>query len=363
MKNYKAKASLEESHESGRYAPGGRAHPCSKRRPVLAIAVAIGALMAPARAAVPSSGTAFTVSGLGLEMRPIPAGTFLMGSPADEPGRQTQEGPQTQVTISKPFWLGQTDITHGQWKSIMGTDLADQVRKALYDNHIYNLGGGPQTLRDYWGLARGADPTSKLGNTDDNLPMHYVSWDDAMEFCRKLTQQAREAGTLPDGYEYTLPTEAQWEYACRAGTTDATYAGPIQIVGKCNAPVLDEIAWYGGNSSLGYQGKGWDTTKWPEKQYPGGTAGPRDVGLKKPNAWGLYDMSGDVFQWCRDWYGPYPDGNVTDPVGASSGPFRVFRGGCWFNFAANCRSAFRDRYQTGFRSNFLGFRLALSSVR
>jgi sulfatase modifying factor 1 len=193
--------------------------------------------------------------------------------------------------------------------------------------------------------------------------MHYVSWDDAMEFCRKLTQQARKAGTLPDGYEYMLPTEAQWEYACRAGTTDATYAGPIQIVGERNAPVLDEIAWYGGNSSVGYQGKGWDTKDWPEKQYPGGKAGPRDVGLKKPNAWGLYDMSGDVDQWCRDWFGPYPGGSVMDPVGASSGAYRVLRGGCWSNGAENCRSAGRYRNDPDRCDFCTGFRLALSPVR
>jgi formylglycine-generating enzyme required for sulfatase activity len=286
-----------------------------------------------------------------------------MGSPADEPGRSDNEGPQTKVTISKPFWLGRTDITQGEWKSLMGTDLATQVRKALQDDTPYSFGGNKLTLRDFLGLARDADPTQALGNTDDNLPMHYVSWDNAMEFCRKLTRQARDAGTLPDGYEYTLPTEAQWEYACRAGTTDATYAGPIKIVGKHNAPVLDEIAWYGGNSSVGYQGGGWDTTNWPEKQYPGGNAGPRDVGLKKPNAWGLYDMSGDVYQWCRDWFGPYPGGSVTDPVGASSGTGRVDRGGSWSNSADFCRSAYRGGDGPGVRFYGIGFRLALSPVR
>jgi len=310
----------------------------------------------------PVVGRAFTISTLGLEMRPIPAGTFVMGSPADEPGRSTDEGPQTRVTISKPFWLGRTDVTHGEWKRVMGTDLAGQVTKALQDDTLYNLRGN-QTLRDFWGMTRDADPAKRLGNTDDNLPMHYINWDEAMEFCRRLTEQARNAGTLPDGYEYTLPTEAQWEYACRAGTTEATYAGPMQIVGKCNAPVLDAIAWYGGNSSVGYQGKGWDTTKWPEKQYPGGDAGPRDVGLKQPNAWGLYDMLGDVFQWCRDWYGPYQGGSVTDPIGATSGTIRVSRGGGWLVPAGHCRSAYRYGDGPGYRDTNLGFRLALSSVR
>ena len=311
----------------------------------------------------PVAGQAFTISTLGLEMRPIPAGTFVMGSPADEPGRSTREGPQTRVTISKPFWLGRTDVTHREWKRVMGTDLAGQVTKALQDDTLYKVGGKKQTLRDYLGLTRETDPAQGLGNTDDDLPMHYVSWDDAMEFCRRLTEQARNAGTLPDGYEYTLPTEAQWEYACRAGTTEATYAGPMQIVGKNNAPVLDAIAWDGGNSSVVYQGKGRDTTKWPEKQYPGGDAGPRDVGLKQPNAWGLYDMLGDVFQWCRDWYGPYQGGSVTDPIGATSGTSRVFRGSSWVNTAVLCRSAIRYWNVPSLRLNFLGFRLALSSVR
>ena len=311
----------------------------------------------------PVVGRAFTISALGLDMRPIPVGTFMMGSPTDEPGRSTDEGPQTRVAISKPFWLGSTDVKHGEWKRLMGTDLAGQVRKALQDDTLYDWGGGKmQTLRDHWGLPRDADPARKLLNTDDNLPMHYVSWNEAMEFCRRLTEQARNAGTLPAGYEYTLPTEAQWEYACRAGTTDATYAGPIQIIGKYNAPVLDAIAWYGGNSSVGYQGIGTDTSRVSEKQYPGGYAGPRDVGLKQANAWGLYDMLGDVFQWCRDWYGPYPGGSVTDPIGASSGSYRVYRGGSWSSLARRCRSAVRGWDVPGIRYDYLGFRLALSPV-
>jgi formylglycine-generating enzyme required for sulfatase activity len=273
-------------------------------------------------------------------MRPIPAGTFNMGSPPREPGRFENEV-QHEVTITKPFWLGRTAVTHGQWKALMGTDLVAQDRKA-----------NPNV-----------DPPNRHGNIDENEPMYFVNWDEAMAFCQKLNERVRTDGALPEGYEFTLPTEAQWEYACRAGTTEATYAGPMQILGKANAPVLDAIAWYGGSSSVGYQGIGWDTKDWPEKQYPGGNAGPRDVGLKQPNAWGLYDMLGDVFQWCRDWYGPYPNGRAIDPVGPESGAGRVGRGGGWVNEAADCRSASRAKDAPGFRGGNLGFRLALSSVR
>jgi formylglycine-generating enzyme required for sulfatase activity len=281
----------------------------------------------------------FLADGVTLTLMPISAGTFTMGSPADEPGRRPDEI-QHQVVISKPFWLGRTDVTHGQWKAVMGTDLVAQDRLA-----------NP-----------GIEPPNHHGSTDDNEPMYFVSWDEAMAFCQKVNELARASGALPDGYAYTLPTEAQWEYACRAGTNTATYAGPIQIMGKMNAPVLAAIAWYGGNSSVGYQGIGWDTTAWPEKEYPGGNAGPRDVGLKQPNAWGLYDMEGDVFQWCRDWYGSYQGGVVADPVGPISGSFRVLRGGSWGSTAVDCRSANRGGNEPGFRNFSLGFRLALSSV-
>jgi formylglycine-generating enzyme required for sulfatase activity len=216
--------------------------------------------------------------------------------------------------------------------------------------------------RESWGLTRDADPMPLLGNTDDDLPMHYVSWFEAMEFCRRLTSRARMTGALPAGYEYRLPTEAEWEYACRAGSADATYAGPIQIVGQFNAPVLDAIAWYGGNSSVGYQGKGWDTKNWREKQYPGGLAGVRDVGLKRPNPLGLCDMLGDLFLWCRVWYGPYPGGTVTDPGGPNSGVDRVVRGGGWYCTASRCRCAYRDWDVPGLRSGHVGFRVALAPI-
>jgi len=129
-----------------------------------------------------------------------------------------------------------------------------------------------QTMREFMHWSRGADPASYLGNEDDDLPMYFVSWSEATKFAQTLTLSA--AGSVPLGYEFSLPTEAQWEYACRAGTTEATYAGPN------DANVLDQIAWYDRNSAIGYVGRPIVPSHF----------GPRKIGLKKPNAWGLYDM-------------------------------------------------------------------------
>jgi formylglycine-generating enzyme required for sulfatase activity len=227
----------------------------------------------------------------GIRLVPIPAGAFMMGSPATERGRQDDEGPQTRVTLTKDFFLGSTCVTQGQWTAVMGSSPS---------------------------LFKG-----------DTLPVDSVTWDDAMAFCEKLTERERVAGRLPEGYALTLPTEAQREYACRAGTT-----GP-------NAGNLDAMAWYNVNSE--------------------GTSHP--VGTKQPNAWGLFDLQGNVWEWCADWYASYSGGAVTDPAGPASGSNRVLRGGSWFNSAALCRSARRYDRRQGFRADFVGFRVALSSVR
>jgi formylglycine-generating enzyme required for sulfatase activity len=222
----------------------------------------------------------------------IAPGTFTMGSPATEANRNSEEGPQTQVTLTKGFWLGKYLVMQGQYQAVMGSN--------------------PSCF-------------SALGK---DVPVEQVSWDDAMMFCQKLTAQERAAGRLPTGYIFTLPTEAQWEYACRAGTT-GPYAGK-----------LDAIAWYRDNSS--------------------GTTHP--VGTKQANTWGLYDMHGNVCEWCADWYGEsYPGGSVTNPLGPASGTYRVFRGGGWNFVAAGCRSAFRPKGWPRLRYYYLGFRVALSS--
>ncbi len=238
-------------------------------------------------------GHPWTVPDLNLEMVYVHPGGFTLGSPDSEKGRYKNESPQTQVTLTKGYWLGKTAVTQGQWEALM-TDNPSNVK--------------------------GAD-----------RPVDRVTWDDATEFCRKLTERERAAGRLTDGYVYALPTEAQWEYACRAGTT-----GPYAGAGN-----LDNLGWYSLNS--------------------GGTTHP--VGQKQPNAWGLYDMHGNVGQWCRDWYGDYPGGSATDPAGPATGSFRVDRGGSCSLPARFCRSAFRRRIEPGSRENNLGFRLALAPAR
>jgi formylglycine-generating enzyme required for sulfatase activity len=225
---------------------------------------------------------------LGLEMLPISPGRFAMGSAS---GGLDHERPVTQVTISRPFWLGKTEVTQAQWEALMGSD-----------------------------------PSNFKGA---NLPVEQVTWDEAMAFCQKLTERERAAGRLPEGYAYTLPTETQWEYACRAGTT-GDYAGH-----------LDTMGWYDANS--------------------GNSTNP--VGQKQANAWGLHDMHGNVWEWCLDWYGNYPGGSVTDPSGPGSGSHRVIRGGSWLPFAVNCRSAFRFMITPDIRENSLGFRVALTPAR
>lgn len=302
---------------------------------------------------------------LNLKLMPIPAGIFVMGSPASEVGRRDNEGPQTKVIISHPFWLGQTEVTQDEWRAVMGTDVAQQVQKMLADDTLYDLGGKQlQTLRDYYRQQKdGSD--SLMFNTAGNAPIYFVSWDEAQAFSRRLTERERTAGRLPVGYEYRLPSEAEWEYACRAGTTEATYAGNLVIKGQYFVPVLDAIAWYGGNSSVGYIGKGRDTSSWPEKQYPGGTAAQRAVATKMPNAWGLYDMLGNVWEWCDDRYSRLlPGGKVRDPHGPQSGSARVWRGGSYsYGSPGECRAASRTGAIPTMRVSDLGFRVALCPLR
>ena len=297
--------------------------------------------------------------GIKLELMPIPAGEFYQGSPAGEAGRYDEEGPLTRVQITRPFWLGKTSVSHAQWRAVMGTGLLEQVRLALHDDNEYDLEGKKQTIRTFWGMQRDTDPQRLLGSGADDVAMYYVSWTDAREYCRRLTEQERAAGRLPEGYVYDLPTEAQWEYACRAGTRTATFGGPLELRGAMHAPILDAIAWYGGNSSVRYSGEGWDTAGWKEKQYPGGRAGPRNVGLKRANAWGLHDMLGNVCQWCLDLNAKYPGGRVTDPVGSSEYASRIFRGGAWNYHARDLRAACRNWSLPTIRRSSSGFRVAL----
>ena len=259
---------------------------------------------------------AFAVDGIEQKMRWIEPGSFMMGSPDDEPGRYNREGPQHLVTLDQGFWLGETPCTQALWTAVMGSN------------------------------------PSRFESPD--RPVEQVSWEDCSEFFERLEEQ------IP-GFGGRFPMEAEWEYACRAGTETATYAGPIKILGKNNAPILDEIAWYGGNSGVDFElDSGEDSSGWENKQYEHILAGTRPVKRKTPNPWGLYDMLGNVREWCADWYsGSYPDeGAVTNPMGPKMGSNRVRRGGSWIDIAQVVRAAYRWSGHPSNRGLYLGFRLA-----
>ena len=235
---------------------------------------------------------------IGVKLVLIPKGTFMMGSPESEEGHQRNNETQHEVTISKDFYLGVHEVTQAQYEKVMGKN----------PSHFQG---------------------AKVRNENADLPVEQVSWDDAVEFCKKLSE-------LPDekksGRVYRLPTEAEWEYACRAGSKTAYSFDDEE-------GLLPEYGWFSRNSSRR----------------------THTVGLLEPNAWGLHDMHGNVWEWCSDWYEEYPKGAVSDPTGPKEGSFRVYRGGSWSYVAAYCRSSSRSRDAPDFRFHDLGFRLALSS--
>ncbi len=249
----------------------------------------------------------FTVAEAVQRMRWIEPGEFQMGSPKDEQGRWGGEGPRHLEKIGEGFWLADTPCTQAVWAGVMGEN------------------------------------PSRFQSPD--RPVEQVNWEECQDFCRRLAEPTGEPG-------WRLPTEAEWEYACRAGTTEATYAGPIEILGEANAPVLDRIAWYRGNSGVGYDLKdGWDSSDWKEKQHKHSRAGTRRVKTKAPNPWGLYDTLGNVFEWCQDrWSANYS--------AEREGTLRVIRGGSWSSSARGCRAAYRDGSGPSGRWLSRGFRLA-----
>lgn len=276
-----------------------------------------------------------------LSMSWIPAGTFIMGSPETEAGRKPDESPQTTVTLTDGYWIGTTEVTIGEWKAITGMNVRDKVIKLLNDTTPYDFMGKKMLIRDFMHFDKN-NPDIVLANENDELPMYFVNWNEAMEFCRKLTSHERAAHRLPKGYEYTLPTEAQWEYACRAGST-----GPIF------GAATDDIAWFGGNSFKGYNGKGFGNP----------ATGSRNVATKQPNKWGLYDMLGNLWEWCYDWYGPYTGGRVINPIGPATGIYRVNRGGSFGSGINDERSANRATNPPNEDSAWRGFRVVLTRLR
>ena len=248
---------------------------------------------------------------VGMEFMRIPVGEFLMGS--DSILALPWERSVTQVQIRSVFWMGKYEVTQQQWRAVMGTN----------PSHFANCG--------------------------PDCPVEQVSWDDVQGFVQRLNaMEGRE--------RYRLPTEAEWEYAARAGTSTDTPAGNLQGYYKRNAPLLDGIAWYGGNSGIEFGGAGdcWDLE---ENQYLSSRCGPHPVGKKDPNAFGLHDMLGNVREWVRDRNGNYPGGSLTDPSGPPQGSYRVFRGCGWYDPAFRCRPSRRYWYDPSNRDFALGFRL------
>jgi len=268
---------------------------------------------------------------------------FLMGSPAGEPGREDNEL-QHCVVLTQGFWLAETPLTQGQWQGLVGTGLQEQAKKALADDAVYDLAGNGklQTVRDYLGMGR-EDAARIVGTEDAERPIYWVNWHECADYCIRMTERERGRGNLPEGWKFCLPTEAQWEWACRAGTTTATYAGEMELAGPKNAPVLDGIAWYAGNKDEG-------------------KPGPMTVGLKQENGWGLRDTLGNVWEWCADWHGAYPSSPVQDPEGPMTGERRVLRGGSRYSKPPICRAAHRSWGSPVLRNGPQGLRPAVVSV-
>ncbi len=241
----------------------------------------------------------------------IPAGTLTMGSPTSEPRRNSDETQHT-VTLTKGFLMGRFEVTQAEYLAVMGS------------NPSYFTG-------------------------DLSRPVEQVTWYDATNYCAQLTARERSAGRLPAGYVYRLPTESEWEYACRAGTTPPFHYGNELRSGMANFFGFCEYPPYGDDLSCCYN---------PSGAYLVRTT---SVGSYAPNAWGLYDMHGNVWEWCQDLYGTYPSGSVSDPQGAPSGSDRVLRGGGWLTYAYGCRSAQRGYIHSTYRDSDIGFRVVLAS--
>jgi formylglycine-generating enzyme required for sulfatase activity len=253
--------------------------------------------------------TARITNSIGIQFVRIPAGSFLMGSPKTEEGRYDDEE-QHEVKLTKAFHLGAFEVTQAQYEKIMGAN----------PSHFSAKGEGKARVKD--------QNTSKF-------PVEQVSWTQAKEFCKKLSDQPAEKKA---GRVYRLASEAEWEYACRAGTkTPVHYGGSLNIQANfCG------LAPYPLRGKRGYD--------------EGNT---RDIGCYDANAFGLFDMHGNVHEWCEDWYGPYASAKQVDPRGPETGKERVFRGGCWLSTGRACRSAQRAKLGPDETHFGVGFRVVM----
>ncbi len=229
----------------------------------------------------------------------IPPGRFRMGCPGHESDGGEYERPETVVTISQGFWMGRCEVTEAEYTAAMGFD-----------------------------------PSWFKGSAD--LPVERVTWYDAKAYCQQRSRLDRERGLISRGMAYRLPTEAEWEYACRAWTSTRFSHGDDAI---CDA--LAKYGWYGENAGFA----------------------TRPVGERLPNPWGLNDMHGNVREWCEDWFDTYPGGSAVDPRGPATGTYRVVRGGGWADEPCCCRSATRGCTDPASGSYDLGFRVVLAPVR
>lgn len=238
----------------------------------------------------------------------IAPGSFVMGSPETEEDRQADESPQATVTISKGFWMGKYEVTQAEYKALMGSN------PSWFNGDRRSEGG-----RDY--------------GIDLNRPVESVGWSSAKEYCATLTERERAAGRIGPNCVYRLPTEAEWEYVCRAGTTTRFSHGDDPGYKE-----LGKYAWHGASMQDGVT---------------------HPVGQKLPNPWGVYDMYGNVDEWCQDRYGSYTGGQLVDPQGPLSGLYRVIRGGNWVYAGRYCRSAFRNDIRPIDGNIIIGFRVIL----
>lgn len=253
-------------------------------------------------------------------LRWIPPGQFMFGSPKGEPGRRDEyEFEPTQQIVESGFWMFDTPCTQELWTAVMGNN------QSFFKS-----------------------PTR---------PVETVSWNACQEFLDRLAEQCPGKG-----FEFELPSELEWEYACRAGTTEATYAGPMEILGERNALILDSISWYGGNCGIEFDSPfGWATTDWQENQYEFKAGGTHRVAMKRANAWGLFDTLGNVYEWCVDVWRNSDSESKEVAVPASA--YRVVRGGSWDGHASYVRAAYRTVRSCGSGSGNVGFRCRVRELK